>query len=219
MGPVGRLQYRIQAAHILRTETLVVFVRRFHPLEKGCSLRSQLATARRVLALRSACDSGQRVKDCRTTDTEHYRNPPAKLSTTFAVSNRRLLRRSTQTRRYLRDAHAERLTHIYIACPCLVGHHPPQWREGTVLIIPKPNRADPSEALIERLHIRRIVARASSERSEPSKSLAAHSPRYPLSAARSAELSPPDPPAKSTSNVNKLLDWSLSDSEKTWLAK
>ena len=41
------------------------------------------------------------------------------------------------------QAHPERLLHLLNAC-LQVGHHPRLWREATVVVIPKPNRTDPS---------------------------------------------------------------------------
>ena len=41
------------------------------------------------------------------------------------------------------SSHPERLTHLYNACLRL-GHHPHQWRDATVVVVPKPNRTDPS---------------------------------------------------------------------------
>ena len=41
------------------------------------------------------------------------------------------------------SAHPARITHLFNSC-LLLGHHPHQWREATVTVVPKPNRTDPS---------------------------------------------------------------------------
>ena len=41
------------------------------------------------------------------------------------------------------SAHPARITHLFNSC-LLLGHHPHQWREATVAVVPKPNRTDPS---------------------------------------------------------------------------
>ena len=40
-------------------------------------------------------------------------------------------------------AHPARITHLFNAC-LRIGHHPQHWREATVVVVPKPNRSDPS---------------------------------------------------------------------------